>query len=279
MNHKRLFSLLAFLCMVCSCAAQEKKSSTSLGTVVVLEQLFEIPELGRTRQLRIYLPPGYTKGKKNYPVMYMHDGQNLFDTATSFAGEWGVDENLNQLSKKSGLDIIVVGIDNGQEHRNTELIPWENERIGMPEGKTYMDFVVKVVKPYIDQNYRTKPERENTAVMGSSLGGLISHYAIYAYPEVFSMAGIFSPSYWVSDEVYAFTENNPVPGASRLYLLVGGKEGTTMTEPLKKMHRLIIDRGHPAENITAKINPQGEHNEKFWNIEFQEAVKWLFKRQ
>lgn len=277
MRIKNLLSLLGAL-LWCQVLNAQEKTSTALSNITVLEKLFEIPGLDRSRTVRLYLPPGYEKGAETYPVLYMHDGQNLFDDATSYVGEWGVDENLNELSESSGLKFIVVGIDNGQENRNTELIAWENERLGKPEGKAYMDFVVGVVKPYIDQNYRTKPQREHTAIMGSSLGGLISHYAIYAYPEVFSKAGIFSPSYWVSEEVFTFTESKPVPKDSRLYLLVGKKEGPVMYEQMDKMYAFIKAQGHPEENISAKTNPGGAHNEKFWRSEFQEAVKWLFEK-
>lgn len=275
-NITHLMSLLMLFAAL-SLSAQEKQH-TAQANVQVLETQFTIPGLDRQRTLRLYLPPGYADSDKSYPVMYMHDAQNLFDDATSFVGEWGVDEHLNALAATGELELIVVGIDNGQEHRNTELIPWANERMGDPEGEEYLKFIVEVVKPYIDKNYRTLTDRENTAIMGSSLGGLISHYAIYAYPEVFSKAGIFSPSYWVSEEVFAHTEENPVPDDSRLYLLVGKQEGRGMVAPMKKMYAHIKKLGHPEENIRSKINPEGKHNEAFWRSEFPQAVKWLFNQ-
>lgn len=277
MKFLKSISLIIMLLLYVAASAQEKKS-TALPNVTVLEESFEIPGLNRSRKVRVYLPPGYENSRRKYPVVYMHDAQNLFDDATSFVGEWGVDENLNELSESAGLNLIVVGIDNGQENRNTELTPWENERLGKPEGEAYMRFVVEVVKPYIDNEYRTKSGRKHTAVMGSSLGGLISHYAIYTYPRVFSKAGIFSPSYWVSEEVYAYTKSNPVPRNSRLYLLVGQKEGSMMYEQMDRMYAFIKEQGHPVENISAKTNPEGAHNEKFWRSEFKEAIKWLFEK-
>lgn len=277
MRIKLLLLLLAGICAGFSAMGQDRQS-TALPNVSVLKKNFEIPGLNRQRTIRLYLPPGYDEGTDTYPVVYMHDGQNLFDDATSYVGEWGVDENLNELSRTSDLNLIVVGIDNGREHRNTELIPWENERIGQPEGDAYMRFVVEVVKPYIDREYRTRPGREHTAIMGSSLGGLISHYAIYKYPQVFSKAGIFSPSYWVSDKVFELTRDNPVPEDARLYLLVGGKEGEMMYEPMERMYQLIKDMGHPAGYIAAKNNPEGKHNEPFWRSEFKEAILWLFEK-
>jgi len=272
------YALLSLLLWLTSVPLHAQRPASAQPNVKVLKNVVNIPGLDRQRTLRIYLPPGYEDSEKRYPVMYMHDAQNLFDAATSFAGEWQADEHLNALAKSDGLELIVVGIDNGQENRNTELSPWENEHLGEPEGEEYTRFLVEVVKPYTDANYRTKPGREHTAIMGSSLGGLLSHYAIYAYPQVFSKAGIFSPSYWVSQKVFEMTEENPVPKDTRLYLLVGKKEGPGMYENMDKMYDFIKEQGHPEGQISAKANEEGEHNEAFWSSEFSEAVKWLFKK-
>ncbi|BDX04927.1 hypothetical protein MACH26_04480 [Planctobacterium marinum] len=125
--------------------------------------------------------------------VFMHDAQNLFDEKTSFAGEWRVDESLNALAQEHDLQLIVVGIDNGGEHRTQELSSWDHEKYGKAEGEQYTDFIVNVLKPYIDDRYRTLPDATNTAIMGSSMGALSSHYAIHTYPEIFSKAGLFSP--------------------------------------------------------------------------------------
>ncbi len=257
---------------------EETKKSTAQPNVIVLDKQFEMAGLDRNRQIRIYLPPDYMKTDKKYPVLYMHDGQNLFDDLTSYAGEWGVDESLNELAKTSGLELIVVGIDNGAEKRMNELGPWENKEFGKAEGKQYMDFIVTQIKPYIDNAYRTFKDRKNTAIMGSSMGGLISHYAMYKYPEVFSKAGIFSPSYWFSDQVFSFTQNNPIPKDARLFLLVGQKEGNGMTVNTQKMYDQIYSSKHPKENITAIIDPKGDHNEAFWQKHFTPAIQWLFAK-
>lgn len=276
-NTLRLVILLCSVFSVHFLNGQEKQH-TAQPNVQILENVLTIPGLDRDRTLRIYLPPGYEQGKKRYPVLYMHDAQNLFDDATSYVGEWGVDEHLNSLAETDGLELIVVGIDNGQSNRNTELTPWANKRLGEPEGEAYTKFLVEVVKPYVDKNYRTKPGRKHTAIMGSSLGGLISHYAIYAYPKVFSKAGIFSPSYWVSEEAFSFTSDNPVPKNTRLYLLVGGQEGPVMANPMQRMYEFVKEQGHPAENISAKNQPEGKHNEAFWSSEFKEAIRWMFRK-
>ena len=254
------------------------RPSTALPNVKVLDQQFTIKGLNRDRIIRVYLPEDYANSTEAYPVLYMHDGQNLFDDSTSYVGEWGVDENLNQLAKESGLKLIVVGIDNGQDKRMNELSPWENSEYGQAEGVEYMEFIVKQIKPFIDSTYRTLNNRENTAIMGSSMGGLISHYAIYNYPEVFGMAGIFSPSYWYSEDVFTFTKENPVPEDARLFLVIGKKEGNAVDDT-EKMYSHILATGHPNETLKITIDQEGEHNEPSWRKQFTPAIKWLFQKQ
>jgi len=247
--------------------------------VSLLAAPLDMPGLNRQRQIRLYLPPDYATSGKRYPVLYMHDGQNLFDAATSYAGEWEVDETMNALSKAGQLDLIVVGVDNGGAKRMTELDPWDNPTYGKAEGEQYMEFVVKVVKPLIDATYRTLPERANTGVMGSSMGGFISHYAIERYPEVFSKAGLFSPSYWVNDtQMFDLVTSHPAPKDTRIYMLMGGSEGGPMVPDAQRMASLLKQSGHPEANLTLKITPGGTHSETFWRGEFRQAVLWMFAK-
>ena len=247
--------------------------------VQVLPYPFVMTELDRQRTIRLYLPPSYQNSEKNYPVIYMHDGQNLFDNMTAFAGEWGVDESLNQLAKKQKIEVIVVGIDSDPDFRMNELSPWENKRFGEAQGKQYMDFIVEVVKPYIDTNFRTQADRLNTAIMGSDMGGLISHYAVHAYSEVFSKAGIFSPSYWYSQNVFSFTQLKKAKLDTRLYVVYGDNEGGGMIADTNNMQRQLRQQGHPRQNTLFKRVPEGEHNVSLWRSEFTEAVQWLFQQQ
>jgi len=257
--------------------ADSPKPSTASSGVSLLGSPVSIPGLDRQRQLRLYLPPGYATSGKRYPVLYMHDGQNLFDNATAYAGEWKVDETLDALAKEGRLELIVVGIDNGQDKRMTELNAWDNDRIGKGEGREYTDFIVKTVKPMIDQQYRTLPDRAHTAIMGSSMGGLASHYALVQYPEVFSKAGVFSPAYWTAgQQVFDFVRTKPAPKDARLFLLMGGKEGPQMNGDVKRMAEVMKKTGHPAANAVLKIVPKAEHNEAFWAGELREALLWMF---
>lgn len=268
--------LLTLILYACNAQEPEARSPSAAKNVTVIEKPFVIKGLNRERKIRVYLPPGYDSSTKKYAVLYMHDGQNLFDDVTSYVGEWEVDETLNDLSERSNLNLIVVGIDNGQGKRMTEMAPWDHERFGKAEGDEYVDFIVNQIKPYIDSTYRALLDRKNTAIMGSSMGGLISHYAIHKHPEVFSKAGIFSPSYWFSGEIFTYTKDNPVPIDTKFYVNVGSKEGSDMEKPAKQMVDLISKSGHPESNLHFENVKGGHHGESFWAAEFGEAVLWLF---
>jgi predicted alpha/beta superfamily hydrolase len=257
-------------------ALPAEKPSTAQANVSLLAEKLVMPGLNRSRQIRIYVPPNYAGSDKRYPVLYMHDAQNLFDNATSYAGEWNVDETMNALSKAGKLDLIVVGIDNGESKRMTELNPWPNVQFGAPEGKEYVEFIVNVVKPLIDKQYRSKPDRANTAIMGSSMGGLISHYAINQYPQVFSKAGIYSPSYWISTAAIDFISSMPAAKDARLYLATGEIEGGSQVPDVQRAYAAILKASHPSANVSLKIVAGAEHNEKFWRGDFEQAVLWLF---
>ncbi|WP_082113295.1 alpha/beta hydrolase [Kordia jejudonensis] len=250
--------------------------STKQPNVETFAEAFEIPQLNTTRKIQVYLPPNYTKSDKTYPVLYMHDGQNVFDKATSYSGEWEVDETMNRLHDINGLDIIIVAIDNS-EKRMQEYTPWKHEKYGIPQGKEYIDFIANTLKPAIDKKYKTKPDAKNTGIMGSSMGGLISHYAAFEHPTVFGKAGIFSPSFWFSNEIIPFTENNLAEANnSKLYYLMGGKEGENMVQNLEKVTNAIQTNGFPKDNFYVQITPSGTHSEVFWRSEFKKAILWLF---
>jgi predicted alpha/beta superfamily hydrolase len=268
-------NLLA-LCGWSALAADVPKPSTAQPNVHVLPTPFLIPGLDRERTVRIYLPPGYEGSRQRYPVLYMHDGQNLFDDATAYAGEWGVDETLNALAKSRGLKLIVVGIDNGGAERLHELNVWDNLRFGKGEGEQYLAFVVNVLKPWVDQQYRTRPDRRHTAIMGSSMGGLISSYALSRYPGVFGSAGIFSPAYWLAPQVFAYTEAHPPARTARIYFYAGGSESDTMVPDMKRVVALLERAGLPPLNLAVEVNPVGRHNEAAWRAQFPRAVAWLF---
>lgn len=255
-------------------------SSTAAGNVSILTEDFYMPQLDRYRRIWIYLPPDYDDNtQQHYRVLYMHDGQNVFDEATSFAGEWEVDESLNDLFLDGDEGCIVVAIDNGANLRLDEYAPWYNETYEAGgEGEAYVDFIAETLKPYIDSNFRTLPDREHTGIMGSSLGGLISHYALLKYPEVFGKVGVFSPAYWFNPEIFDYTAQNPIAEDARIYLLAGQQEGNgSVVNDLNQMNTVLLQSGFPSENIHVKIDADGEHSEWYWAREFPAAYLWLFE--
>lgn len=249
--------------------------STAAWNVSVMDESFYMPQLDRNRRIWIYLPPDYDDTEMSYPVIYMHDGQNIFDQLTSFAGEWEVDETLNQLFEDGYRVPIVIAIDNGGEYRIDELTPWNNPGYGGGQGAEYMAFIVETLKPYVDANYRTLPDRENTAIIGSSLGGLISTYGALKYQDVFSKSGPFSPAYWINaDSIWSFVEENEMMQNIRFYQNVGEIEGATYIDMMYAMEDSLKNVGFL--EITSKVIPGGGHNEPTWRDDFAEAYLYLF---
>ncbi|MEO1049548.1 MAG: alpha/beta hydrolase-fold protein [Bacteroidota bacterium] len=248
----------------------------SLGEVRIIDERFEIPQLNRERRIWIYLPPNYEQGDKRYPVVYMHDGQNLFDAKTAFAGEWGIDESMNQLFGEGQKSAIIVGIDNGGDRRMHEYSPWVNSQYGGGEGEQYGKFIVETLKPYIDEHFRTLPDREHTGIMGSSMGGLISYYIGLQYQDTFSRLGIFSPSFWFGQELHDFALDFKPTHDFKIYFLMGAKEGKVMVNNMKKVYNELLQAGIPKEQMFYLIAKDGEHREWFWQREFPKAYTWMF---
>jgi len=254
-----------------------EKKSTQLPNVKIINNNFPIKTLNTTRRIWICLPMNYKKSDEKYPVLYMHDGQNLFDVLTSYSGEWGVDETMEKLEKEGKLKLIIVGIDNGGDTRNDEYTPWKNAAYGGGNGSAYGKFIVEELKPFIDKNYRTKTDKDNTATMGSSLGGVISMYLGMEYPETFSKIGAFSPAFWWSDECRKQVESQGLITNSKIYLNAGLDEHKLITSGTKKMEKTLQKIGYSNENLITKYVKGGTHSEKFWQSQFEDAVLWLFE--
>ena len=256
------------------------KTSTASRSVRVLSDSFAIPQLGRRRRVWIYLPSGYAKGGRRYPVVYMHDGQNVFDAATSFSGEWGVDETLDSLRARA----IVVAVDNGGTNRLNEYNPWKaaNASLGGGEGDRYVEFLVNTLKPFIDRRFRTLRDPAHTGIAGSSMGGLISLYAALKRPDVFGRAGVFSCACWVARPfVYDFARKagRPHKGA-RIFFIAGEfetKDGEVARDQRDMVDTLVAAGWKRDVNVRSIISADGKHSEWFWRREFPAAFQWLFR--
>jgi predicted alpha/beta superfamily hydrolase len=208
----------------------------------------------------------------------MHDGQNVFDNLTSFAGEWEVDETLNALHAGGDTGIIVVAIDNGQNLRIEEYTPWSNTTYGGGDGGIYVSFLINELKPFIDSHYRTLPDRENTGIMGSSLGGLISTYAGIEHQDVFGKVGVFSPAYWINPEVFDHVSATGKEENMRIYQIAGTLEGADFIDQMFAMEDTIHAAGFGMHEVITLEKPDGQHSEWFWAREFESAYRWLFER-
>jgi predicted alpha/beta superfamily hydrolase len=263
---KRLLLLLVLFFVLTDTAAQESTASKQVSTFTI-----EAPQLHTTKKIWVYLPKNYINSKKKYSVLYMHDAQNLFDSKTSYVGEWNVDEKLDSINAQ----LIVIGIEHGNDKRMEELTPFKNDKYGGGNADAYLEFIVKTLKPQIDKKYRTKVKKKNTLIMGSSLGGLVSYYAILKYPQVFGKAGVFSPSFWFSDKIFDLAENTKKI-KSKIYFLCGDNESEDMVTDLNKMERLLNTKRCYCLNLNEKtIVKGGQHNEKLWRDGFTKAILWL----
>lgn len=248
--------------------AQQTTASQQVYTFYI-----EIPQLKTSKKIWVYLPKEYTTYSKKYPVIYMHDAQNLFDASTSYAGEWNIDETLDSINAK----VIVIGIENTEE-RMDELTPFKHSKYGGGKADDYLDFIVNTLKPRIDATYRTKTNNKNTAIFGSSLGGLVSFYAAIKYPNIFGKVGCFSPSFWFNrneiNDLLAQTKDFD----SKIYFLCGDEEGDVdMILDMKNVEHWVNSKRCECKKLNKEIIVKGgQHNEKLWRDSFKKAYLWLF---
>ncbi|MCK4510647.1 alpha/beta hydrolase, partial [bacterium] len=221
--------------------------------------------------------------------LYMHDGQNIFDAATSFIGvEWGVDETLERMIGQGQVEpLIVVGIYNTDE-REFEYTPTQDPGQGKGGGASrYASFIVDELKPYIDATYRTLPEREHTGVMGSSLGGIASLYIAWTHPDVFSRVGAMSTAYWWSNsQILTMLEGSNAPPGVRVWLDMGTGEDKSdrnrddvpdILEQHRHARNILMKKGLAIPRRLRYIEDEGAvHNERAWAARFPQAVKFLF---
>lgn len=250
------------------------KETTASRNVHILDTAFYIPQLNRHRRVWIYLPESYATTKKKYPVLYMQDGQNLFDHATSAFGEWGVDEALDTLENQQG-EMIVVAVDHGGEKRINEYSPFDMEAYGKGEGDAYVDFLVQTLMPYINSHYRTKRSARYTAIAGSSMGGLISFYAALKYPNVFGAAGVFSPAFWIVPQVKEYARKRASKARGRFYFYAGEQESGSMVPDMLGAFEILNQ--HSKAKLKSYIRAEGRHSESTWREEFPNFYRWLIK--
>jgi predicted alpha/beta superfamily hydrolase len=241
-----------------------------------VEQLPAGPDLpGLDRDLTIYLPPSYGGGDRRYPVLYMQDGQNLFDPAASFAGSWRVDLAMDWAAAR-GLEGIVVGIPNSGEDRIAEYSPFVDPATGPGRADEYVAYLAETIKPLVDARFRTLPGRQTTGVVGSSMGGLVSLFAGVARPDVFGIMAALSPSLWYAGRaIFGLLETAPFHPA-KLYLDVGRLEGAQTLDDARRLRDLLRAKGYvPGSQLRYLEDRKGRHEEAAWSRRFRAALPFL----
>ena len=266
--------------------------NTVSGRVVVWRGLAS-PQLGGARDILAYLPPlladfpptvadrppsvaDRSDPGRRYPVIYFHDGQNVFDERTSYSGEWRADETLEQLAGE-GLEAIAVAIPNGGAARMDEYNPWRDTRRRMGgKGDAYLEWVVNHVKPLVDATLPTAADRATTGICGSSMGGLISLYALAAHPDVFGLAGVMSPSLsWNDHRMLGLVREGRVPPA-RIHLDAGGREWRGMLAEARRLRDLLLEQGYvEGRDLQYVEEPYGIHRESAWARRLPDALRFL----
>lgn len=291
----RTRSLLIFLLLSFAAFAQTQSKPGALCISSVQGDLriheFSSKIFHGTRMLRVLVPAGYDAPQnkdRKYPVLYMLDGQNLFDVCTGYGHqEWKVDETLTDLyAKKAVPEMIVVGIDNGGENRAYEYLPYKdfvaNPEMPEPAGKQLPDFLTKEVLPFIDSNYRTLRGHANTGVGGSSYGGVAALYALMARPATFGYGIIESPILWVGMGQLVRDTAPFCASPRKVFMAFGGKEmdnALMQAAIIKLVHDVEANMkaaGYNDTNLKVVIDPEANHNEAAWAKRLPDALKFLY---
>ena len=252
---------------------EKPKAFTASPQVKLMDTAFSMPQLNAKRRIWIYLPKSYSGGNKKYPVLYMQDGQNLFNEKTAFAEEWGIDECLDSLQSKGMKECIVVGIDHAGAKRINEYNPYDHFQYGKGMGNEYLQFIAETLKPYIDTKYRTLKGRDYTYLAGSSMGGLVSWYGQLKYASVFGGGAIFSPSFWISPQIAVDAQQWDGMEMLRMYFYSGGKEEANAVNDLHKIAGIMQKKKNAQIRIV--VNPLAQHSEKYWRQEFASFYIWM----
>jgi len=245
-----------------------------------MHERFRSRFLPRPRTVLVYLPPGYRpRAARRYPVLYLQDGQNIFDKATSFGDEWRVDKTAQRLVEAGEIEpLIVVAVYNTGEHRVDEYTPTKVLDKGGGSADQYGRMLVEELKPLIDRKYKTLASAASTGLGGSSLGGLLTLHLGLKYPTVFNRLAVLSPSVWWDNrvllrEVEALTAKLPL----RIWLDVGTAEGPEVVGDARRLRDLLLAKGWVPEHDLRYLEAEGgQHNEQSWGARVENVLKFLY---
>jgi predicted alpha/beta superfamily hydrolase len=250
----------------------------------------------KKRTIRVWLPNDYDpNSSKRYPVLYMHDGQNMAQPAPLSGYSWNVPVILSDLQTNQEIDgLIVVGIDHGEQFRIPEYtisaglngLKAARKYVGFDfecMGKSYGQFLVNEVKPFIDHTYHTLPSKEHTGIAGSSCGGNISLQLFLEYPHIFQQIGVFSPALWIIKEtIYQSIAKAPLLLQERIYIDMGKKESKMFNFlniwSIKRLYKALLQKGYLTTQLKQVIDPDATHTELFWQMRFPEFIRFAYKK-
>jgi enterochelin esterase-like enzyme len=249
---------------------------------LIKHELFRSRFLRNQRDLIVYLPPGYDEQpQRRFPVLYLHDGQNLFDGATSFIPgmDWHVGHTADDLIRSGAVEpLIIVGIYNGGKARIREYTPTRVPRLGGGRADRYAKFLLEEVRPFVLGSYRALRGAEHTGIGGSSLGGLVSLYLGLRLPNIFGKIAALSPSVWWNQRViHRFAAAAPVQPFPRIWLDIGTREGARIVEDVERFRDVLIEKGWRLNRDLHYERVAGaEHNEAAWAQRVGPFLRFLF---
>ncbi len=252
------------------------------GPNLVRHEQFPSRFLKNQRELIVYLPPGYDHERhRHYPVLYLHDGQNLFDGRTSFIPGvyWHVGESADYFIGQGTVEpLIIVGIYNAGRQRLGEYTPTRMARLGGGRANRYAKFLLEEVRPFIGGTYRVRTEPENTGIGGSSLGGLVSLYLGLKMPKIFGKIAALSPSVWWNERVILrFAETKRPKPLPRIWLDIGTQEGGRIVEDVERFRDILLSNGWEyGRNLNYQRVEGAQHNEEAWAARVGPFLQFLF---
>jgi predicted alpha/beta superfamily hydrolase len=233
------------------------------------------------RDLVVYLPPDYANNENRYPVLYLHDGQNLFDPETAYVRgmDWKVDETADALIRAGEIaPLIIVGIFNTGEHRIEEYTPTRDRNLGGGHAELYGRMLVEELKPFIDSRYRTLLGPTNTGLGGSSLGGLATVYLGFTHPEIFGKLAVLSPSVWWDNQaIVKIIARTNVKPRLQIWLSMGTAESKTGLRDANLLHTALVAKGWTeGDDLHYEVIPGGKHEEAAWAERMDHVLRYLF---
>jgi enterochelin esterase-like enzyme len=249
---------------------------------LIKHEQFPSRYLRNQRDLIVYLPPGYdVQPQRHFPVLYLHDGQNLFDGSTSFIPgmDWHVGQTADQCIQQGRIEpLIIVGIYNAGKQRLREYTPTRAPRLGGGSANRYANFLLEELRPFVNGRYRAREEAENTGIGGSSLGGLVSLYLGLRRPQTFGKIAALSPSVWWNERVILrFAAAAPAQPLPRIWLDIGTREGPRIVDDVERFRDILVGKGWQAERDLHYERVEGaEHNEAAWAQRVGPFLQFLF---